>query len=142
MTVLSGSDNNTLNIRDYASVTLTVEYEIGSAGYSPSTGTLSVSSVEAGGQLTIALANSGGIGNCSHTVYWYCGSYNSTTSLSTGVSSASFTVPLSWMNAITTSTSGTGYVRVTTYVNSSLVGSNTYSYTITIPSSVVPTIGS
>lgn len=76
-----------------------------------------------------------------HTVVWKFGSYSKTT---TGVgTSASYAIPTSWMNAMPNATSGTASVTVTTYSGSTKIGSAvTKNFTLTVPSSVVPSITS
>jgi hypothetical protein len=67
------------------------------------------------------------------------GSYSKTT---TGVgTSTSYAIPESWLNAIPNATSGTAKVTVTTYSGSTKIGSAvSKNFTITVPSTVVPTI--
>ena len=74
-----------------------------------------------------------------HTVVFSFGSYSKTT---TGVgTSTSYAIPQSWLNAIPNATSGTAKVTVTTYSGSTKIGSAvSKNFTITVPSSVVPTI--
>lgn len=74
-----------------------------------------------------------------HTVVFSFGSYTKTT---TGVgTSTSYAIPQSWLNAIPNATSGTAKVTVTTYSGSTKIGSAvSKNFTITVPSSVVPTI--
>lgn len=74
-----------------------------------------------------------------HTVVFSFGSYSKTT---TGVgTSTSYTIPQSWLNAIPNATSGTAKVTVTTYSGSTKIGSAvSKNFTITVPSTVVPTI--
>lgn len=76
-----------------------------------------------------------------HTVVFTFGSYTKTT---TGVgTSTSYAIPLSWMNAIPNATSGTAKVTVTTYSGSTKIGSAvSKNFTVTVPSTVVPTISS
>lgn len=76
-----------------------------------------------------------------HTVVFSFGSYSKTTE---GVgTSTSYTIPQSWLNAIPNATSGTGKVTVTTYSGSTKIGSAvSKNFTLTVPASVVPTIGS
>lgn len=76
-----------------------------------------------------------------HTVVFSFGSYsNSTTGVAT---STSYTIPQSWLNAIPNATSGTAKVTVTTYSGSTKIGSAvSKNFTVTVPSSVVPTISS
>ena len=74
-----------------------------------------------------------------HTVVFSIGSYSNT---QTGVgTSASYTIPQSWLNAIPNATSGTAKVTVTTYSGSTKIGSAvSKNFTLTVPSTVVPTI--
>ena len=76
-----------------------------------------------------------------HTVVFSFGSYSKTT---TGVgTSTSYAIPTSWLNAIPSATSGTAKVTVTTYSGSTKIGSAvSKNFTLTVPASVVPTIGS
>lgn len=76
-----------------------------------------------------------------HTVVFSFGSYSKTT---TGVgTSTSYTIPQSWLNAIPNATSGTAKVTVTTYSGSAKIGSAvSKNFTVTVPSTVVPTISS
>ena len=108
--------------------------------YAKSSATVT-SSVEAGSASTVTFINPY-LSNVYHVVDWRFGSslVHSTTT-STGQSSASYTIPLSWLTAIPNATSGTATVSVTTYsYGGSELGTDTYSFTITAPSSAVPTI--
>lgn len=71
-----------------------------------------------------------------HTVRWKLGSH---TKSITGVgSSASYTIPESWLDAIPNSTSGTGTVTVTTYNGDTKIGSTSKNFTVKAASDVVP----
>ncbi|WP_458398047.1 DUF859 family phage minor structural protein [Anaerotignum sp.] len=74
-----------------------------------------------------------------HTVVFSFGSYSNT---QTGVgTSASYTIPQTWLNAMPNGTSGTAKVTVTTYSGSTKIGSAvSKNFTLTVPSTVVPTI--
>lgn len=74
-----------------------------------------------------------------HTVVWKLGSYSKTT---TGAgTSATYAIPLSWINAMPAATTGTGTVTVTTYNGSTKIGSAvSKSFKVTVPATVVPTI--
>lgn len=74
-----------------------------------------------------------------HTVVFSFGSYSKTT---TGVgTSTSYAIPTSWLNAMPNATSGTAKVTVTTYSGSTKIGSAvSKSFTLTVPSTVVPSI--
>ena len=76
-----------------------------------------------------------------HTVVWKIGSYSKTTE-DVGTS-ASYAIPMTWLNAIPNATSGTATVTVTTYNGSTKIGSAvSASFKLTVPASVVPTISS
>ncbi len=76
-----------------------------------------------------------------HTVVFSFGSYSKTTA-DVGTST-SYAIPTSWLNAIPSATSGTAKVTVTTYSGSTKIGSAvSKNFTLTVPASVVPTIGS
>ena len=74
-----------------------------------------------------------------HTVVFKFGSYSKTT---TGVgTSTSYAIPTSWLNAIPNATSGTATVTVTTFSGSTKIGSAvSKNFTLTVPSTVIPTI--
>lgn len=72
-----------------------------------------------------------------HTVRYAFGSQSGT--IATGVTdSTPWTIPLSLMNLIPNSTSGSGTVYVDTYNGSTLVGTKWTGFTATVPSSVKP----
>ena len=72
-----------------------------------------------------------------------CGSAPSVTvDVAANTSSASFTIPSSWLNAITNAASATATATLTTYNSGSAMGSSYLPFTVTVPSSVVPTISS
>lgn len=54
--------------------------------------------------------------------------------------STTFTIPTSWLDQIPSATSATATIEVTTYRGSTNIGSNSKTFTITVPSSVKPTI--
>ena len=128
---------NAMNFRS-SSATLVVQYE---QSYSKSTATLSPTSLDAGTNMTVNFSNNN-LSSLSHKVTWSFGSNSNTVTTSTGAASASYTIPLSWINAIPSAVSGTGTVTVATYEGSSLIGSSSYSFTLNVPSSVVPSIES
>lgn len=97
--------------------------------------TLSTSTVTAGStNMTVNIDRASS--SFTHTVQWKLGSH---TKSITGVgSSASYTIPESWLDAIPNSTSGTGTVTVTTYNGSTKIGSASKSFTVKAASDVVP----
>lgn len=122
---------------DYLQVndaTLTLSYE-----YLQSDGYLSATSVAAGSaaRLNITAYNS----SYSHKVSWVFGSYSAVQTIAAGTSYASYTIPMTWLNAIPSATSGSATVTLETLdTGGASLGSYTYWFTITVPSSVVPTI--
>lgn len=75
-----------------------------------------------------------------HKVKFAFGSYSQEY---TGVAtSKSYAPPMTWLNAIPNATSGTATVTVTTYNGSTQIGSAvSKDFTVNVPSSVVPTLG-
>ena len=99
------------------------------------------SSVAAGTASTVTFINPY-LNNVYHAVDWRFGStlvHSAVTSV--GQSSVSYTIPVSWLTNIPNATSGTATVSVTTYASGGAeLGTDTYSFTITAPTSAVPTI--
>lgn len=97
------------------------------------------SSVSVNGTNAVTVNITRAASSFTHTVVFSFGSYSKTT---TGVgTSTSYAIPTSWLNAIPNATSGTAKVTVTTYSGSTKIGSAvSKNFTITVPSSVVPTI--
>ena len=109
--------------------------------YLQSDGELQSTSVAAGtaAKLNITAYNSA----YTHRVTWKFGSYSYTQSVAAGTTSASYTIPLSWLNAIPSATSGAAAVSLETLnANGDSLGVHTYTFTLTAPASVVPTISS
>lgn len=99
------------------------------------------SSVSVNGTNAVAVSISRASSSFTHTVVIKIGSYSNTI---TGVgTSTSYAIPVSWLNAIPSATSGTASVTVTTYSGSTKIGSSvSKNFTITVPSTVVPSISS
>lgn len=97
------------------------------------------SSVSVNGTNAVTVEISRKSSSFTHTVVFSFGSYSKTT---TGVgTSTSYAIPTSWLNAIPNATSGTAKVTVTTYSGSTKIGSAvSKNFTLTVPSTVVPTI--
>lgn len=97
------------------------------------------SSVSVNGTNAVTVNITRATSSFTHTVVFSIGSYSKTT---TGVgTSTSYAIPTSWMNALPNATSGTAKVTVTTYSGSTKIGTAvSKNFTITVPSTVVPTI--
>ena len=99
------------------------------------------SSVSVNGTNAVTVNITRAASSFTHTVVFSFGTYSKTT---TGVgTSTSYAIPTSWLNAIPKATSGTAKVTVTTYSGSTKVGSAvSKNFTLTVPSTVVPTFSS
>ena len=124
---------------DYLSITaltMTLTFE-----YLQSTGSMATASVAAGSaaKLNITAYNSA----YTHKVTWKFGSNSHAQTVAAGATSASYTIPLSWLNAIPNATSGSASATLETIdTGGASLGSYSYGFTITTPSSVAPTISS
>lgn len=77
-----------------------------------------------------------------HTITAKCGTVSTTICTKSTNNSISFTPPLSWASQNTTGTSVSVTYTITTYSGTSSVGSNSYTKTCSIPSSVKPSVDS
>ena len=105
-----------------------------------STFVLSSTSRDVGSAITATITRASS--SFTHTVEFYINSsYKQTyTNIATSVS---FTIPSSWYNAMPTTASITAYCSVTTYYNGTKIGdSKQATFTVTVPSTIVPTVGS
>ena len=124
---------------DYLSVTamtLTFNYE-----YLQSSGSMANGSVAAGSaaKLNITAYNSA----YSHRVTWKFGTYSNVQTIAAGGTSASYTIPLNWLQAIPNATSGTASATLETLDTSgNVLGTSSYNFTITAPASVTPNMQS
>lgn len=75
-----------------------------------------------------------------HTITYVCGSYNGTICTKSSSTSISWTPPLTLANSVTNGTSVYISLKIETFNGSTSLGSNSYSITCTIPTSVVPTV--
>ena len=118
------------SIRSNCAITITITYSV----TSKSTGTLNKSSVIQGQTIGMTLTVADSAFN--HKVTWSdSGGHTTTQSLSAGTASTTFTVPTTW-------SVGSASAILYTYNGSTLVGSNTYSFTITVDGSTIyPTTG-
>lgn len=100
---------------------------------------LSTNSVNVGSSITANISRASS--NFTHTVEFYINNsyYQKYTSVGT---SQAFTIPSSWYAAMPSSTSCTAYCRITTYNGSNQIGSQvSKSFTVKVPSSIVPSVG-
>jgi hypothetical protein len=96
-------------------------------------------SVAVNGTNAVTVAITRASSSFKHTVVFSFGSYSQT--VNNVDTSTSYAIPTSWLNAIPNGTSGTAKVTVTTYSGSTKIGSAvSKNFTLTVPSTVVPTI--
>ena len=124
---------NTLNY-DYMNVT-SMSLEI-TYTYLKSTGSIETAQTGSDATLAITAYNS----TYSHVVTWRMGGNSHSQSVAAGAASASYTIPHSWLPDAET---GTATVELETLDgNGDSLGSNVYSFALSVPASVVPSIGS
>ena len=101
--------------------------------------TLSKSTMDMGVSQTVNISRASS--SFTHTVqYTFGGSTTTLEPQKTTSTSVSFTPPISLATKIPNATSGTCTVKVTTYNGSTAIGSTTKTFTLTVPSSVKPTV--
>lgn len=106
----------------------------------PRTSNITVtSSVNAGSAVTINIDRKSS--NFTHKVYYTFGNKSATISTN-ATTSASYTIPIDHCTVIPNSTSGTATIRCETWNGSSKVGQVSKTFTVNVPSSVVPSITS
>lgn len=122
------------NYLQITAASMVVEYEL--AG---STGTLDKDSVDAGRPITLAIEPMESDGIVTHAVEWIFGTHTSgVQDLADGLS-ASYSVPLSWLDQIPNAVKGTAYCRLHTYVDGKELSAQDIPYTLTAPFSAFPT---
>jgi len=106
----------------------------------PRASSVSASSTTMGTATTITISRASSA--FTHTLTYAFGSASGTIATKTTSTSVSWTPPLTLANQIPSATSGTCTITCTTYNGSTSVGSKTCTLTLSVPSSVKPTIGS
>ena len=141
---------NAIGSNASATVTVTVQTKSGSTNIGsavsttftivkPSASTVTcTSSIECNGSNSLTVGITRAHADIKHTVRFAFGNYSQEY---TGVGTQKvYAPPMTWLNAIPNSTSGTGSVTVTTYYGSISLGSNSKNFTLSVPTSVVPTL--
>lgn len=101
-------------------------------------GTSSVAGVTNGTNINISRASS----SFTHTITYQFGSAKGTVCTKTTATNVKWTIPMSLLNQIPNATSGTGIMTCTTYSGGSAIGTSTLKLTVSVPTSVKPTVGS
>lgn len=128
----SGGTGNHTGTASVSDIYLHIEYINPASNF-----TVDVSSVNAGGNIT---ANINPVDSSyTHNMTVTFGS-RSETIIGVGTT-ASYTIPLEWLDQIPNSTSGTATVKIDTLSGSTVLGSNSSTVTITCPDNIVPSVG-
>ena len=128
--------NATLSGTKYTSITASATVSLDTIPR-VSSFTLSASSVVLGNPITISITRQSTA--FTHRIKYSWGQQTGT--IATGVATSQvWTVPLSLASYITASTSGTCYITVETMNGSTVIGSQTKSFTGTVPTTIVPSI--
>lgn len=131
---VKSSQGYSTNYLQWSDCTITVTYE--EAASKPS---LSKTSFDMGAAVTIYTNRQSNV--ATHTLRYSFFSSNGT--IATGVTdSCTWTPPVSLAAQIPNAVSGWGTIYCDTYVNGSLVSTNTCAFQLTVPASVVPSISS
>lgn len=126
-------DNYTQWIK-YTDCHIVVDYTPGA-----STGALDKNSVPMDGASAITLAISPKNTAYSHKVKWKTGGAEITQNIAAGTTSAILTAPLAWNSQHPNAASGAASCELETYNGATLIGSVSYPFTVTVPSTIVPT---
>lgn len=102
--------------------------------------TVSASNVAMGSATTIAISRASS--SFTHTLTYTFGNTTGTIATKTTATSVSWTLPLTLANQIPKAVTGTCTITCTTYNGNTSIGSKTCTLTLTVPSSVKPTITS
>ncbi len=100
----------------------------------PRASALTLSKTSVNPEETVGAAITAATSSFSHKLKWSLGGSAVTHTLSSGVTSDVFTVPVSWVNEITTAKSGKITVVLTTYNGTKKIGSKSYTLKLVIPS--------
>lgn len=122
----------------FSEMQVIIDYELPS-----STGSFDVSDITPGVGESVTLTVNPSNVSYTHKVSWYIDDtkVGDTETLDAGVTTTSFDMPLTICSYIPNATSATGKVVLETYNGTTKMGENTYTFTINVPSSVVPTAG-
>lgn len=105
----------------------------------PRASSVKASNVNMGSAATITLSRASS--SFTHTLTYKFGNASGTIASKTSSTSVSWTPPVSLASQIPSAVSGTCTITCDTYSGSTKVGSKTCTHTLTVPSSVKPTIG-
>ena len=106
----------------------------------PRASSVSATSVNLGTAATITISRASS--SFTHTLTYKFGSASGTIVSKTTATSVSWTPPLSLASQIPNAATGTCTITCTTYSGTTSIGSKTCTHTLTVPTSIKPTIGS
>ena len=104
-----------------------------------SQGELSATTVEFGGSISMTITPRNPV--CTHQVTYKLGIHTATNTIAAGSTTDSFTLPLVWMDALPSSTTGTMEITLDTLNNGTSVGTQKYAIRVIVPDSIVPVAG-
>lgn len=105
-----------------------------------SKGTLNKTSLNAGESIGLTITPLETTGTLTHTVQWSLGSAASDiVSLASGVTTTSYTVPMDWCIQLPSAVSGDAKCTLKTYLDGTFKATREITFTVNVPSSVVPT---
>lgn len=108
--------------------------------YPPSAGALDKTTVPMDGASVITLTVAPKSSVYTHKAVWSIGAKSWSDTMGEGDYVSALTVPANWCEEVTSALTGTASVELESYNGASLVGSVVYTFTVSVPASVVPTI--
>lgn len=126
---LSGGGGSGANVSGSKTISLTTI---------PRKSTLSVSNGTLGTAQTLTVTRKHS--SFTHTITYSCGSASGTICSNSSSTSISWTPPLNLANQVPSATAALCGLTITTYNGSTNIGSNSYSITLTLPSSIKPSV--
>lgn len=132
-TVATSSYTATASITDSAGNSGSTSLSIGVTAVAS---TMTYGTLNVGESVTFTVSRNNS--NFTHTISASLGNQSATVGTGIGTS-ASWTIPSGWLSQIPSATSKSGTLTITTYRGSATVGSNSYTATFYVPSSVKPT---
>lgn len=132
-TVATSSYTATASITDSAGNSGSASLSIGVTAVAS---TMTYGTLNVGESVTFTVSRNNS--NFTHTISASLGNQSATVGTGIGTST-SWTIPSGWLSQIPSATSKSGTLTITTYRGSATVGSNSYTATFYVPSSVKPT---
>lgn len=133
ITFKGSGTKNTISVLNIDRIDFSVSYTPTQSGLS-----LSASTVDAGDSLTATITPA--VSTYSHTLTTTFGNREQVQEVAAGVTTATITVPVEWLDQIPNAGSGVGTITLTTMDGSTAIGTTAASLTVTVPDSAAPVI--